>query len=83
MPGHPNCPGNYYRETPTDEIDRVDTKLIRSVFEFAAGAFLHQQRYEIADLAGLEPGVLFADERVDRHGSNRRKLVNQSALDVR
>jgi hypothetical protein len=28
------------------------------VFEFATSAFLHQQRYEIADLAGLEPGVL-------------------------
>jgi hypothetical protein len=51
------------------------------VFEFATGAFLHQQRYEIADLAGLEPGVLFADEGLDRPGRNVRKLVNPSLLD--
>jgi hypothetical protein len=38
---------------------------IRGVFEFTAGAFLHEQRYEIADPAGFEPGVLFADEGVD------------------
>jgi hypothetical protein len=53
------------------------------VFEFATGAFLHQQRYEIADLAGLEPGVLFANEGVDNRGRNATKLVNQSSLDVR
>jgi hypothetical protein len=53
------------------------------VFEFATGVFLHQQRYEIADLAGLEPGVLFADEDFDSRGRNVRKLVNQSLLDVR
>ena len=48
---------------------------IRGVFEFAAGAFLHEQRYEIADPAGFEPGVLFADEGVDNHGRDIRKLV--------
>jgi hypothetical protein len=53
------------------------------VFEFATGAFLQQQWYEIADLAGLEPGVLFADEGVDSRGRNPRKLVNQPSLDVR
>ena len=55
----------------------------RLVLELATGAFLHQQRYEIADPAGLEPGVLFADEGIDSRGRNARELVNQSSLDVR
>src|SRR5262249_15921194 len=39
-----------YRRAATDWRDR------RLVFEFATGAFLHQQWYEIADPAGFEPG---------------------------
>lgn len=33
--------------------------------EFAAGALFHEKRYEVADAAGFEPGVLLADECVD------------------
>ena len=52
-------------------------------FEFAAGAFLHEKRYEVADPAGFEPGMLFADEGVDNHGRDVGKFVNQSSLDIR
>jgi hypothetical protein len=57
--------------------------LVGSVFKVAAGAFLHEQRYKVADSAAFEPGVLGADEGVDNQGRNERKLVKQSSLDFR
>ena len=57
--------------------------LRRSVSGLVAGAFLHEERDEIANPAAFEPGVLLADESADVRRRGARKLVNQSTLDIR
>jgi hypothetical protein len=69
--------------SPGASINCSALTLVWSAFKFAAGSFLHEQRYEIAYSAGCEPGVLGADEGVDNQGRSGRKLVQQSSLDFR